>query len=172
MLLLILILKVMNTENQNVNENVATSVELTVNVNTIGVFPHSRDEESRLDVVLQLAEEIPNIVRTEDGGFEIGTSSVLRIDRAAFVAQAINVSKLFRRFVQRFDTDVIIGKVELGQLFIDSTITVKRKFVQADGLVVMHNRFETELVAIKFDELSVMLAWPELPESLVKRLLK
>ena len=165
----------MNTQNQNETKNAATSaasVELTVNVKNIAIFPHSNEEKARLDVVCTLDQAIPNIVRDETGEFGVGESATLRIDRAAFIAQAINCSTLFRRYVQRFDTDVILGKPELGQLFIDSQLTVKRKFVQADGLLVMHDRFETELVAIKFDELSVMLSWPELPESLVRRLLK
>lgn len=157
---------------ENVNAAAAASVESTVTVKTVSIFPHSNEENSRLDCCFDIVESIPNIVRTDDGGFDVGEAAVLRMDRAAFIAQAINVSTLFRRYSQRFDSDVILGKMELGQLLVDAKLTIKRKYVEADGLTVMHNRFETELVSIKFDELSVMLSWPELPEALVKRLVK
>lgn len=155
--------------NANAEKNSA-SVELTVKVKNLAVFPHD-ETSTRDDVVLGLYEPIANIIKTDDGGFDVGEVAKLKIDRAAFVAQLANASTVARFYLVQQPEGVVIGKSELGTLMLDAELKVKRTYVEADGITIMHNRFETEILSVKIKKLSLLLAWKDLKPELADMLL-
>lgn len=139
------------------------AVEVTVTVTDVRTF---QKDNGRVDIRFGIAEAVPNLVRQDDGTNAVEETNSVHMDAAYFAAAGASVSKALKYLL------TAKGSQTLSTAMLFARLTLRRKFVQADGLQVVRDYFDNEVISVRLEPMSLQLAWPELQMAQVELLCK
>jgi hypothetical protein len=147
---------------QSVSNN-SVAVEVTVTVTDVRLF---QKDNGRTDIRFGIAESVPNLVRQDDGSNVVEETNAVHMDAAYFSAASASVSKALKYLL------TAKGSATMSTAMLFAKLTLRRQYIAADGLNVLRDYFNNEVVAIRLEPMSLQLAWPELQMAQIELLCK
>lgn len=145
------------------SNSLSVAVEVTVTVTDVRLF---QKDNGRTDISFGIAESVPNLVRQDDGTNAVEDTNRIHMDAAYFAAASASASKALKYLL------TAKGSATLSTAMLFGKLTLRRKYVEADGLNVLRDYFDNEVLAVKLEPMSLQLAWPELQMPQVELLCK